>query len=437
MKNIILFLVIIPLLFSCQSDIETVQEKPVAISKNSETKNVSQEETKYLVPPVRPITHGPKYHWFGYYDKLQFDPACRYVLGMEVDFEDRSPEPDDIIKIGMVDLEDNDRWIELGETRAWNWQQGCMLQWLPGSDTEIIWNDREGDHFVCHILDIKTREKRTILFPIYAVSPDGRTAVSLDFPRVNHMRPGYGYAGIPDQTKDEMTPENAGVYRVDLKTGKSELIISIADVAKIPYPHWDISDKKHYFNHLLFNQDGSRFIFLDRWRTTVDPDYNRLTRMFTASPDGEDIRIINDDGNTSHFIWRDPLHILAWAIRYPSYGDRLMLFKDDGSREASVVGDGVITEDGHCSYLPGNEWIIYDSYPDENRLQQVFLFHAASGKKVTIGYFYLAPRYKGEWRVDTHPRHSPDGRYIVIDSAHGGCGRQMYLIDIKEIVNGK
>ena len=36
---------------------------------------------------VRAITRGPKFHWFGYYDKLQFDPTGRYVLGMEVGFE--------------------------------------------------------------------------------------------------------------------------------------------------------------------------------------------------------------------------------------------------------------------------------------------------------------------------------------------------------------
>ena len=76
---------------------------------------------------MRVITSGPKHHWFGYYDKFEFDPSDRYVLSMETDFEHRSPRPDDIIKIGMVDLEDNDRWIELGESRSWGWQQGCMF----------------------------------------------------------------------------------------------------------------------------------------------------------------------------------------------------------------------------------------------------------------------------------------------------------------------
>jgi len=132
------------------------------------------------LPPVRAITRGPKFHWFSYYDKLQFDPTCRYVLGMEVDFEHRSPKPDDVIRIGMIDLKDRDRWTHLGETRAWGWQQGCMLQWRPGSKNEIMWNDRQGGRFVSHILDplkVDTGKKRTLPHPFYTVSPDGRTAV--------------------------------------------------------------------------------------------------------------------------------------------------------------------------------------------------------------------------------------------------------------------
>src|SRR6188472_4506474 len=97
------------------------------------------------LPHVRTITRGPKFHWFGYYDKFEFDPTNRYVLGMEVDFENRTPMPEDSISIGMVDLQDSDRWTELGRSSAWCWQQGCMLQWVPGTPSEIMWNDRDGD----------------------------------------------------------------------------------------------------------------------------------------------------------------------------------------------------------------------------------------------------------------------------------------------------
>lgn len=390
----------------------------------------------YQRPSIRPITSGPKYHWFGYYDKLQFDPSGRYVLGMEVDFEHRSPQPDDVIKVGMVDLWDGDRWIELGESRAWCWQQGCMLQWLPTSLSEVIWNDRIGDQFVCHILDVYTRRKRTIPFPIYTVSPDGKSAVAPDFRRINDCRPGYGYAGIPDPYRDQLAPEQTGIWHVDLQTGKVKLIISFAQMMEIPWPHGDLSQMKHWFNHLLWNPSGSRFEFLNRWR---GPGTVGLpTRMMTARPDGSDIHVVDDYGHMSHFIWRDDTHILGWS-RHPSHGDAFYLYRDvDGAcRKADhveAVGLGVMTENGHCTYLPGNEWILNDTYPDRDRLQHLYLYHVATGQKYPLADLYTGPEYVGEWRCDLHPRFSPDGRLITVDSNHGGNGRQIYLLDVSEIV---
>ena len=382
------------------------------------------------LPPIRAITRGPKFHWFSYYDKLQFDPAGRYVLGMEVDFEHRSPKADDVIKIGMVDLKDNDRWTELGQSSAWCWQQGCMLQWRPGSKDEIVWNDRQDDRFVSHILNVHSGRKRTLPYPIYTVSPDGRTAVAPDFRRIQDMRPGYGYAGLLDPYKDAAAPKDSGIFRIDIETGSRELIISLADIARFGQIPGDPKDAKHYFNHLLFNTDGSRFIFLHRWRAPGMSSFG--TRMLTAKSDGTDIRIVDPYGKTSHFIWRDPGYILAWAW-HPSHGNAFYLY-EDGTEKVEVVGKDIMTRNGHCTYLPGNKWILNDAYPDKGRNQNVYLYNVATGKTVPLGYFYLPPDYKGEWRCDTHPRFSPDGRSVVIDLPHGGNGRQMYLVDISAIV---
>ena len=379
-------------------------------------------------PPARTITRGAKHHWFGYYDKWQFDPSDRFVLGMEVGFEHRSPVAEDVIKIGMVDLENGDEWIELGESSAWGWQQGCMLQWI--GESKIIWNDREAGRYVCRILDVKTRERQTVPHPVYSVSPDGKTAVTADFRRINDVRPGYGYVGLPDPHSTDLAPDDSGIHRIDLENGKADLIISlrqIADLGEIPKPD---PRAKHYFNHLLFSPDGARFIFLHRWRY---PAGNRLTRMFTANPDGSDIRIVDDNGLTSHFIWRDPSHILAYSEQ-ASHGRRFYLFEDGGERKIEVVGGEVLERDGHCSYLPGGEWILNDTYPDENRNQMPHLFQVESGRVVPLGLFHSPKEYTGEWRCDTHPRFSRDGRKVVIDSPHKTEGRQMHLIDIGGIV---
>lgn len=386
------------------------------------------------LPPVRQITRGPGFHWFAYYDKLQFSPDNRYVLGNEVSFEHRSPTAEDVIKVGMVDLQDGDKWTELGESRAWNWQQGCMLQWVPGTESTVMWNDRVDGQFVCHLLDVKTGKKRTLPHPIYNLSPDGKWGISPDFRRLNDTRPGYGYAGIVDPNRDKLAPEDAGIWKINLETGKQELIITFAQAAAIPYEGGFSNGAKHWFNHLLFNQDGSRFIFLHRWRGDKEGK-SFSTRLFTAAADGSDLYDLDPLGKTSHFVWRDPQHVFAWAF-HPSHGDRFYLYKDK-TREVEVVGKDKMPVNGHNTYVPGtnNEWVLNDCYPNKQRMQIPYMYHIPTDRRVDLGQFYSPAFYTGEWRCDTHPRSSRDGKLVCIDSPHNH-GRQMYLIDVSGITKG-
>jgi hypothetical protein len=386
-----------------------------------------------VLPPTRMITKGPGFHWFGYYDKLQFDPTNRFVLSNKVGFEHRSPVADDEIEVGMVDLQENDRWIPLGKTKAWCWQQGCMLQWIPGTESTVIWNDRENDRFVSHILDVKTGEKRKLPTPIYAISPNGKEAVSCDFARVADCRPGYGYAGIPDRFFDDMSPADSGITHVNLETGESKLIISHKQLAETGQVLQNLSDSKHHAYHLLCSPDGKRFILLHRW---TQPKGGHLTRLITANMDGSDLRIVIPNGYASHFIWRDSTHILSQAkgwLGNDQWGDFLFEDKDYGVLEE--IGHGVLDSAGHLTYLRNNEWILNDTYPKGNlRLQTPHLYHIKSNRRIDLGSFPQPPAYKGEWRVDTHPRTSRDERYVCVDAPAGDQGRQLFLIDISAVV---
>lgn len=391
-------------------------------------------------PPVRAITKGPAYHWFGYYDKNQFDPSGRYVLGMQVNFEHRSPTAQDTIRIGMVDLQDNDRWIDIGESNAWGWQQGCMLQWIPGSATEVIWNDRQGKEFVSHILDTRTGKKRTLPRPVYALSPDGKWAIGTHFERIQNLRPGYGYAGIADPNESVKAPKEAGIYRMELGSGQVKQLLSLYEAAQIPHKGQSVADNWHWFNHLLINTDGSRFTFLHRWREKIEDraymaDRGFVTRMFTANADRSDLYILDPSGFTSHFIWRDPTHICAWT-RPEGKKEAFYLFEDK-TTYVQVIGEKQMTRNGHNTYLPigSNEWILNDTYPDpQNRMQTLYVYHIPTDRKIILGQFHSPEAYKAEWRCDLHPRYSPDGKKVVIDSTHGGKGRQMYLVDISKTV---
>ncbi len=372
-----------------------------------------------------PISTPPGFHWFGYYDKFQFDVTDRYVLGMRVDFEKRLPGPEDVVQIGMFDLLHAHRWIELGESRAWSWQQGCMLQWRPGSDHEVVWNDREGDHFVTRILNIETREIRTLPRALGTISACGRFALCEDYSRIWNFRPGYAYAGIADPHAHESAPAELGVWRMDMDTSKVDQIISLADLVKIPYPDQS-ADDRHYVNHLSWSPTGERFLFFNRWAGTGQP-----TRVFTANREGADLRLLSARG-ASHWTWRDPEHVLIWGR------GAYQLFKDDGTGEPiETVWE---YHNGQQTYVPGTgkEWLLSDTYPQGSAShQELFLFHIPSKTKVTLGCFDSQPDSSEgahEWRCDLHPRFNRKGNKVVIDSTHGGCGRQMYLVDIEDVL---
>lgn len=382
--------------------------------------------------PARIITKEDGFFWFGYYDKFQFSPDDRFVLCNRARFEHRSPTAADEIEVGMIDLHDGDRWIPLGKSVAWNWQQGCMLQWIPGTESSIIWNDREGDRFVSHIMDVATREKRTIPSPVYALSPDGRTAVSCDFSRVADCRPGYGYAGFRDPFFEDMAPKQTGITRVDLSTGKSELIISHHQLATTGEVLSNTPDAKHHAYHLLVSPNGQRFILLHRW---AFPKGGHLTRLITARLDGSEMRIVIPNGYASHFIWRDENHILSQAkgwLGNDQWGNFLFEDKDSGILEE--VGKGVLDPGGHITYIRDNEWILNDTYPKgKERFQVPHLYHIASNRRIDLGEFHSPAQYAGEWRVDNHPRISRGGGWVCIDAPAGERGRQLHLIDISQV----
>ncbi len=380
--------------------------------------------TDSILPPLTPLTKGPKFHWFGYYLHHQVDSSGRYLLAAQVDFEHRLPKPTDAIKVGMIDLQDNNKWIELGESRAWSWQQDCFLQWRPGSDTEVVWNDCEGSVAVSRVLDIKSQKMRTLPMAIdEAISPDGKWALCSDFSRTWRASPGYGYPGVENDSTKVASPEDAGIWRMDMNTGETRLLVSLADLKKHPSNKDTNSNRYCYVAHYDWSPDGKRFSAYYRSHWTVP------TRVYTFAADGSDMRLLSETG-ASHWAWRDNENMLIWTIE-----KGYQLYKDDGSGKAkSLVWKA---PNGHQTYIPGtkNEWMVTDTYPQgAKREQLLYLVHLPTQRFIPLARLASPNAYKGHWRCDLHPRLSRDGKKVFIESPHGGKGRQIYRVDIAQII---
>jgi len=382
--------------------------------------------------PARAVTAGPDCHFFGYYDKCPWDSTGRYLLGMRVGFCDRQPKPGETLTLGRIDLKDGDRFLPFAQTPAWSWQQGTMLQWLgPASDRVAAYNSVEDKGYVGVLHDVVADKKRLLPRPIYALSNDGKQAVSLPFDRLHRLRPGYGYCALPEAYPDSDAPKEDGVWHIDVPTAKAKLIVPIAALAANK-PDVSFQGAMHWCNHLQFNPSGTRVLFLHRWRILQNP---WKTRLYTCKPDGSDLRLAIDTGMVSHFDWRDDDTILAWA-KMPTGENRFGLFDPLGEKKPEVVGADVLTQDGHCSYSPDRKWILNDTYPNKDRLQQLMLFRVKDGRRFDLNTFYLAKELTGPVRCDLHPRWNRDGTQVCIDSAHVGEKRQLYVLDVSEIVKG-
>jgi len=407
---------------------------------------VRMENAKY--PKTIRITspgsaENPGYHGFFFYncspsDGFQFDSTGRYMLGLKVTIEGRIVRPTDLAYVGFIDRQDNYKWTEVGRSTAWNWQQGCRLQWIPGSSEEFYWNDRadDGKSLVCRIYNLRTRKTRVLHRPVYTVSPDGLTALTHDFERMLHG--GTNYVGIEDKFKDQWAPEETGIYKMDLKSGRTEMIISIAKMADIIFGKDRPANPEGilYFFREGFNPSGTRFIaFVKDVR-----DGKTVTYGYSMTPNGKDVRFLYMD--PSHHYWVDDETILDWGRHTPPGKNAVVkgyyIFKDDNSgKPREMLWEAA--SNGHDSYHPNGDWILTDTY-NLNGYQYLYLYHLPTKLFVPLGKFefrlkgQLYRQHAGTFRVDLHPRFSPDGNWISFDSTHEGLGRQIYMMDVSHII---
>ncbi|WP_291603242.1 hypothetical protein [Bacteroides sp.] len=362
-------------------------------------------------------------YFFGYYDKSPWDAGMRYVICMRAEDTWSEPDPIGTADILLIDVQNGNSVRKVATTHTWNVQQGCMAQWLgPDFSKRILYNDMREGKYCSVILDVGTGEERVLPMPVYTVSTDGKTALSLDFSRLHNLRLGYGYAALPEVTKGIALPKTTAVWKMDIETGEVVDLLKYIDFANF-HPRHEMQEvgSIHKVNHLMLSPNGKRFIVLYRWFC----GHRKYTRLVTCNVDGTDMYVLNDDDMVSHCYWKDDEEIIAFENKHGS-GLGYYLMKDKTKEYKHLWKE--LCVDGHPSYSPDGKLVVTDNYPDRTRIASVRIMR---DNQIEVVARVFAPfRYDNDTRCDLHPRWSRDGTKICFDAAFEGH-RGLYVVDIK------
>ncbi|MFN4164144.1 MAG: hypothetical protein ACK4GK_06190 [Ferrovibrio sp.] len=356
--------------------------------------------------------------FFGYYDICPFDATETRLLAQSVRSGAKTAD------ILCYDLQSDRSPSVLAATPAWCWQQGARLTWWD-SGSLVAHNDIHNGIPVTTVRHAQTGHIESIIpHPMYDVSSDRRLGLSLNFARLQRLRPGYGYK-INDSTAYQSAPETDGIMLVETTNGAGRLLLSLADAASLdPLP--SMADAEHYFNHAAWAPDGRHFLVFHLWTDgrrrqaralVVDVHTGAVTR-----PAGQ--------AKVSHYAWLDEDHLLLTGDE-PGRGFGYHLYHRENGW-LGQIGAETLHRDGHPSPRPGaSDMMITDTYPD--RLSERHLLCVTrAGHVRTLASLFSPPLLEGEHRCDLHPRWSPSGRMICVDSAHLGR-RQICVLTPKTL----
>ena len=426
---------------------------------------MTQTNTTQHFCPIRRVGSGEKHHFFGYYNKNVWDHSGRYFLANRVNMMSADLTGSETAEVGFFDLQDNDQYHRIGTTTTWNWQMGCQLQWLEGAKTDqIIYNQRSADSnnnsvypdFCAKVYDLSSKSTRTLPLPVYVVAPNSKYALCVDYSRFQVTHRTIGYHASHVEPALENAPADDGIHYMDISTGENKLIISLQQLSE--FQHLPSMDNAiHWATHLEINPSSSRFLFIHRWTERVKDETCFLHRLFSVNPDGSDLKLLectdhpipqlmegfdeNDVGTfdyekseyqISHPVWKNDTEIIVWG---PHQGKIHYHLYQDETASAEVIGAQVLTENGHMTYNQDGSWLLSDTYPDDQSNERfLILYNSATKQRYNIGSFYTDPDLGKENRCDLHPRWSPCGQQVCIDSVHESI-RQRYIIDVSELVN--
>ena len=364
---------------------------------------------------ISPLSH---HHFFGYYYYCpwSYDESRIACLRVDLNHPNTLPQMGSEAEVGWFH---EGEFIPISKTKAWNWHQGSMLQWLPNDNLVHNMMNSKGEVW-SRSLNFNGEETNRWNRPIFDLHPNGKQALSLSFSRLSKYRACNGYTGARDGEPELPKPNNDGIWLLDLENNKEELVVSLEQISSIKSTE-EILQSPHWINHLHWNPSGNRFLITHRWQPKGSVGLK--TRCWCFDGDGGRPTLLVD-GEFSHWDWRDDETIVAWCEidKTKAY----WALKDTPGRLEPVHdGDGAeifqpehLDADGHGTFSLNRNLFISDYPLGQDGSQYLHLINLKNETSEHLVKLNKNPNYNGNIRCDIHPRWDRSGKRILIDT---GC----------------
>jgi hypothetical protein len=389
-----------------------------------------------------------------FFDTSPISPSGRYLAVFQLPFEDRQPQPGEKGNVCIVDLETGEDRV-VAETAGWEPQMGANINW-GGTDHELFFNDvvtATWQPFAWK-LDPLSGERQRMEGAVYHASPDGKWLISANMTTMRRTQPGYGVCIPPEMMRRNIGPvDDDGFFLTDTATGKTRLLVSLADLldqADPPVLIENPAQQEIYGFHSKFNPQGNRLMLSLRWFATTDePRWD----MFKI--DHSAVRFawvtMKLDGSEKHCAvgpeqWVKGGHHATW---FPD-GERISMnlnIDREVLRFVQVNADGSelrkmfnhVPGSGHPTIHPKGTHLLTDTYTWEKTafgdgtipLRWVDL---GTGQEEAIVRINTQQSCEDSvMRVDPHPAWDRTWRYVTFNGFVNGT-RRVFLADMQALI---
>lgn len=343
--------------------------------------------------------HSYRNTFFGYYDISPFNAIDDNLILFHANNASPLRIPNktktDII---LYDLKDN-KYKKIGETSAWNWQQGSRLTWLDNS--KIIYNDFDLNEkrFVSIVLDIEKDIKKKINIPVQSTYRN-EYLISIDYSKLFRLKSEYRYPYFENNYDQDK------VYCHYFKNSTQQELFSLSDIFSNFKLNKQSNINNTFINHVLISPNGQNFIFFVRTKIKG----KRYDYLFNFNFLKKQLSKLIEKAVLSHAVWVSNKNFLIWMIKdeIPGYYFYDLEFQTIDLKYQTTM-------DGH-PYNLGNNIIVSDTYPNKNLRQKLFSLDFEHGIEKEIANIYHKSNFNTEVRCDLHPSVSKSGKYIQVDS---------------------